>query len=152
MKTKIISVIAILLLISGTKSFAGDPVNVPKKVLVSFENSFPEIQKETWHKIKDFYEVSFYESPKKMSCRIFYSPEGVILETFKNYQEEGLPLFIRVNLGKEYPGKKIIDITEVYFEEETHYYILLQDEHRIYKVTSNEYGDLYLEKSFNRAN
>jgi hypothetical protein len=151
MKTKIISVALFLSIILGAKAFAGDPVKVPEKVTTAFQNSFPEIQNEKWNEGNGFYEVSFFES-KKSWCRIFYSSDGVVLETFRYYKEEGLPLFIRTKLGKDYAGKDVLGVTEVHFQDQTKYYIMLQDEHHIYQVISNQFGSLQLDKKLNRAN
>jgi len=151
MKTKIFSAIFMVLLITGTKVFAGDPVNVPRKVLISFEKSFSDIQDEVWHKVNSFYEVSFFEPVKKSWCRIIYSSDGEILETLKKYKAEGLPLFIRANIGKEYPGKEIHSVSELHSKDETTYYLLLMDEDHIYKVTSDGYGNLKLNETLTRA-
>jgi len=43
-------------------------------------------------------------------------------------------------------------VTEVHLQDQTKYYIMLQDEHHIYQVISNQFGSLQLDKKLNRAN
>lgn len=149
MKTKV--AIVIFFLVSMTShAFASDPLIVPEKVRSAFGNSFPEVTHETWHKLKHVYEVSFYTAPKTW-CRIYYLPDGSLIQTFKYYQEEGLPLFIRTKLGKEYPGMKVIGVTEVYENGETTYDILLQDDINIFEVAADHYSNLTTIKKLTRS-
>ncbi len=66
-------------------------------------------------------------------------------------QGKTLPLFIKTNLAEKYRGKNIFSVTEVYANNKTIYYVMLEDGQRWYKVESDTNGDITLDETFIKA-
>ena len=131
-------------------AFAGDSVNIPPKVYKSFHNTFPEVKNVSWYKSTDMYEAYFKNSDNS-SCKIYYSRNGKLISSLKYYSGNALPLFIRNNVAEKYAGKNIFSVTEIYANNKTIYYIMLEDNRKWYKVESNISGEITLDETHFKA-
>lgn len=151
MKIKILS-LCLFSVISAGAVFAGDSINInlPVKVSELFHHTFPEVEKVTWYKLEASYEAYFKNSDNCV-CKIFYSQTGKLLYTLKYYLGGELPLFIKTVLAEKYPDKKILNVTEVYANSTTIYYIILENKTRFYKVKVGEDGEIMDNETFLKA-
>lgn len=113
-------------------SFAYDPVKIDDHLLKTFAVQFPNAQKVVWQELDDSYVVSFIEDGIRL--RIVYLKGGDITHFLRYYLEENLPLDIRLNIKKKYPGKKIYGIVEenivsnIENRSKMIYYVKLEDD------------------------
>jgi hypothetical protein len=134
--------------ISTTAVFAA-PVSpasvVTEKVLKVFHDAFPEVKQPSWYNFDNYYEV-YFTNADNTSCRIDYSPDGIVLSTTRYYTSQNLAPAIRAKVNEKYPGKKIFGITEVSNNEMVTYHIVLEDEKYWLTVQSDATGNISLEK------
>lgn len=149
MKIKILS-FCLFAVLTGTTVFAGDSINVPEKVSQIFRNSFPQVGNVKWHRIDNCYEAYFRKSDNSV-CKAFYSKCGKLLYTFKYSSGEDLPMFIKTILAEKYRDRKIVNATEVYANNSTNYYIILEDRETLNKVRITEDGTILQNESFVNA-
>lgn len=131
--------------ISTTSVFAAPSSLVTEKVLKVFHDAFPEVKQPTWYTFDNYYEV-YFTNADNSSCRIDYSPEGVVLSTTRYYTSQNLAPAIRAKVNEKYPGKSIFGVTEVSNNENLTYHIVLEDDKYWLTVQSSATGSLSLEK------
>jgi len=131
--------------VATTAAIAAPASVVTEKVLKVFHDAFPEVTKPTWYNFDNYYEV-YFTNPDNSSCRIDYSPEGIVLSTTRYYTSQNLAPAIRAKVNEKYPGKKIFGITEVSNNETLTYHIVLEDDKYWLTVQSDATGNITLEK------
>ncbi len=113
-------------------SFAKDPVKIDDQLLKTFALQFPHAQKVVWKELDEAYIVSFIEDGIRL--KVAYLRTGEITHFLRYYLEENMPLDIRLDIKKKYPGKEIYGITEENItstsenRSRTVYYITLEDD------------------------
>ncbi|KAA9041958.1 hypothetical protein FW778_08065 [Ginsengibacter hankyongi] len=137
-------------IVSATSVFAAPKSLVTEKVLKVFHEAFPEVKKPSWYTFDNYYEV-YFTNPDNSSCRIDYSPDGILLSTTRYYTEQNLPPAIRAKVNEKYPGKKIFGITEVSNSENVTYNIVLEDNKNWYNIESDATGVIRLNKKLERT-
>jgi hypothetical protein len=141
-------ILAALITTISLSSFAKDP-GVNEKVLDAFNKTFQNVQEVTWSELPQSYEVQFKQNEIKSS--ITYDMNGNILKTLRYYHEDHLPLIVLTKVKNKYADKKIFGITELSTEEETTYYITLEDDKMWYNIKSDSHGFTTLEKKYKKA-
>lgn len=141
---------SVVAIVSITTVFAYPKSLVTEKVLKVFHESFPEVRQPSWYTFDNYYEV-YFTNPDNSSCRIDYSPDGIVLSTTRYYNEQNLSPAIRAKVCEKYPGKKIFGITEVSNSENVTYHIVLEDDKYWYNITSDATGIIKLDKKLERA-
>ena len=131
--------------ISSAAVFAAPGSVVTEKVLKVFRDAFPEVKQPTWYNFDNYYEV-YFTNADNTSCRIDYSPDGIVLSTTRYYTSQHLSPVIRAKVNEKYPGKKIFGITEVSNNENVTYHIVLEDDKNWLTVQSDATGNITLEK------
>ncbi|MEO8765582.1 MAG: hypothetical protein ABI416_14885 [Ginsengibacter sp.] len=132
-------------LIAATSAFAVPASDVTEKVLKVFHDAFPEVTQPTWYNFDGYYEV-YFTNPDNTSCRIDYSPEGIVLSTIRYYGSQNLSPAIRAKVNEKFPGKKIFGVTEVSSSDMLTYHIVLEDTKSWTTVQSDAIGNLTVEK------
>ena len=129
MKKLFVLLSALLIIVN---SFGYPPVKIDDQILQSFAVQFPHAQKVVWQESDESYIVSFVEDGIRV--RIVYLRNGNVTHFLRYYLEESLPLDIRLDVKKKFPGKNIYGIVEenlvsnVENRSKTTYFIKLQDE------------------------
>lgn len=142
--------VCLVAIVSVTTVFAIPKSWVNEKVLKVFHEAFPEVKQPAWYTFDNYYEV-YFANPDNTSCRIDYSPDGIVLSTTRYYTEQNLSPVIRAKVCEKYPGKKIFGITEVSNSENVTYHIILEDDKYWYNVSSNSTGIIKLDKKLDKA-
>jgi hypothetical protein len=140
----------LITIVSATSVIAAPKSFVTEKVLKVFHEAFPEVKQPSWYTFDNYYEV-YFTNPDNSSCRIDYSPDGIVLSTTRYYTEQNLSPAIRAKVNEKYPGKKIFGITEVSNSENLIYSIVLQDEKYWYNIESDATGVIKLDKKLEKA-
>src|SRR5688572_27197952 len=118
-------------LLFALNSFANDPVKIDDHLLKTFAVQFPHAQEVVWKELNEAYIVSFIEDGIRL--KVAYLRNGEITHFLRYYLEENMPLDIRLNIKKKYPGKEIYGIVEeniisnIENRSRTVYYITLED-------------------------
>lgn len=137
------------ILVSTLMTFANPTNNINEKVLTAFNANFKNANQVVWHEYNNFYEVRFVEGTT--DTRIKYDKKGNVLETVRYYTEEGLPLFVKVNLKNKFADKKIYGVTEIAKASDLNYIIILEDETTWTTVKSDYFGNSTVEKKYTKA-
>ena len=135
---------------SSTSIFAAPASLVTEKVLKVFHEAFPEVKQSSWYTFDNYYEV-YFTNPDNSSCRIDYSPDGILLSTTRYYTEQNLSPAIRAKVNEKYPGKKIFGVTEVSNSEKVTYNIVLEDDKNWYNIESDATGFIRLNKKLEKT-
>ena len=131
--------------IATTSVFAAPASIVTEKVLKIFHDAFPEVKQPTWYNFGNYYEV-YFTNADNLSCRIDYSPDGIVLSTTRYYTSQNLSPAIRAKVNEKYPGTKIFGITEVSNNVMVIYHIVLEDSKYWLNIQSDATGNISLEK------
>lgn len=129
---KKIILLCLFSIITSTRLFA-IPTAVPEKIQKIFHDEFPTIKNATFYDFGGYYEV-FLKMENNSSERVYYNPNGEIIQTLKYYSESELDPFIKEKMNKKYKGKTISCITEVQSKLEHFYQIILEDQSSLYVV------------------
>lgn len=130
-------------------AFANNIIDVNKKVLDAFKNTFQSASQVVWHEYKDHYEVRFMQGT--IDARVSYDTNGKILQAIRYYKEDNLPLLIKAKVNNKYPGQKIFGITEVSSDEGLNYYIVLEGEKTWTNLKCDYLGNVWVQKKYKKA-
>ena len=125
MKKSLAMLIGIFMLAFCMQTFAADGPEVNEKVIRSFKLTFPDAEKVSWQEFAERYVVHFEEGD--IQTVMDFDKEGNYLVSKRYYKEDKLPVNILCKLRKKYADKKISIVTEVSTENNTDYYIKLED-------------------------
>ena len=137
-------------LVSAISISAAPTSLVTEKVLKVFHEAFPEVTQPSWYTFDNYYEV-YFTNPDNSSCRIDYTPDGIVISTTRYYFEQNLSPAIRAKVSEKYPGKKIFGITEVSNSENVTYNIVFEDDKYWYNIESDATGIIKLDKKLEKA-
>lgn len=140
----------LLAVVTSAPVFASPASIVTEKVLKIFRDAFPEVTQPTWYNYDNYYEV-YFTNPDNTSCRIDYSPEGIVLSTTRYYTSPNLSPVIRAKVNEKYPGKKIFGITEVSNSDMMVYHIVLEDDKNWLNIQSDAMGNIILDKKLEKS-
>ena len=129
-------------------AFANDPT-VNEKVLNAFNKTFKNVQDVSWSETENSYQANFKQN--QMISRVIYDKEGNIVQTFRYYYEQQLPIMVLAKVKERFSDKKIYGVTEVASAEGLYYYITLEDDKKWVEVKADNYGSLTIEKKFKKA-
>ena len=141
--------VLLLMLVAGLTANASPYFDINQKVLKAFKETFTDAKDVTWNEYTGYYEVKFVQG--LVSARIKYDEEGNVIEAYRYYQEQQLPPYILCKLKKKYADKKVFGVTEVTKESGLVYFITLEDSQTWYTVRSHSFGNLELQKKFQKA-
>ena len=143
------TIFAFLAFISFSAIAAGPRPEINQRVLSSFTQTFSYAEDVVWQEDNHLYQANFWQGGINIRAR--YDDQGNLLETIRYYFEKQLPPVVLAKVKKKYTGKSIFGITEISSDENTTYYITLQDEKNWYTVKSDIYGNLQRFDNFKKA-
>jgi len=83
--------VCLVALPSATSIIASPTLLITEKVLKVFHDAFPEVTHPSWYNFKNYYEV-FFTNADNSSCRINYTPDGIVLSTTRYYTAQDISL------------------------------------------------------------
>jgi len=143
------TIFAFLAFISFSAIAAGPRPEINQRILSSFTQTFSFAEDVVWQEDNHLYQANFWQGGINIRAR--YDDQGNLLETIRYYFEKQLPPVVLAKVKKKYTGKSIFGITEISSDENTTYYITLQDEKNWYTVKSDIYGNLQRFDNFKKA-
>jgi hypothetical protein len=111
-----------ILFTSGAMALPASPSD---RITNIFHKDFPTVHQEIVQDCGDYFVVYFKEE-ELSSCRVFYTPKGVMIQTIKYYDVSKLDPFIRCLVNQKYKGQEIKGITETSSADVHNYEIILQ--------------------------
>ena len=141
--------LAALILGFGLRSLAANPVNVNEKVLKAFNKTFVNVSDIIWSEAGDYYYVNFKQN--EVVVRATYDKQGNMVNSLRYYKEDQLPILILSKVKNRFSDKSIYAITEETNESGVHYHITLQDEKHWVMIISDSYGNISVDKKYDKA-
>jgi len=125
MKRRILT-LALLLSLSLSNIFANTNEEVVNsKAANSFKKEFTQAQEVKWENGKDFVKATFKMNDQVMIA--YYTNGGVLLGVTRNITITQLPINLLTDVKKNHSNTWISDLFEVTTNDETNYYITLED-------------------------
>jgi hypothetical protein len=150
MKTKIVSLIGLLLLVTQVQVFAGNnDAVVNENLLKAFKAAFPHAEKVDWKDNGAEYFVHFSENA--VTSEIEYDHEGNFISSERFYTDAGLlPLHLAWEIHKKFGDKTVFGISETNDGEETLYFVKLQDSKQWMTVEGSADGIIMVTEKFEK--
>lgn len=143
MKKSILS-IAVLLMI-GISAFAvkDDEANVNQLAVKSFHRDFASAKNIKWEQKVNYVKVEFTLNDQVLYA--YYNNEGQNTAIVRNIVSDQLPINLLTTLKKDYTGFWISDLFEVAVDEQTNYYVTLEnaDKKIVLRSSGIEGWDVY---------
>jgi hypothetical protein len=109
----------------SVKASALSNIEVNQKVIKLFNETFPFAEKVNWQEFTETYVVHFMQG--NVRTVIEYDKNGNFISSIRYYKEDMLPVNILLPVRKKYADKTIFGVTEISTEENTAYYIKMED-------------------------
>jgi hypothetical protein len=135
---KIILATGLMLTLGLTGAFAKDRGDINAAVTASFSKDFGTAENVNWERQRDFIKATF--SLNNMIMFAYYQPDGELLAVSRNLLSDQLPIYLRGDLKKNYRGYWINDLFELAAQEQTSYYISMENADEILVLKSNGYN------------
>lgn len=116
---------ALLLTVGVGSSFAHKLENVNEQVINSFKKDFASAQDVVWEKNKDIAKATFKMNDQVMFA--YYTEDGNMLAAIRNIVSGQLPISLLSDLKKNYAGYWISDLFEMSSNDNTAYYVTVED-------------------------
>jgi hypothetical protein len=131
-----------LTVLATTLSAASPRIEINRKLLTSFSNSFSGASEISWSKSSSYLKASFKQNGQYLFA--YYSVDGDLLGVSRNIQSTQLPLNLQSLLRKEYCGTWITELLEFSTKEQTIYMATVEnaDEKITIKSTSGHAWEL----------
>lgn len=115
----------LMLTMSLSTSFAGTITGVDEKIANNFKKDFATAEDVQWEKSNSFVKATFKLSGQVMFA--YYSEEGTLMAVSRNITTTQLPIGLLTELKKNYREYWTSDLFEIAMNNETAYYITLQN-------------------------
>jgi hypothetical protein len=140
-KSILISALMVITFIGS--SFANNINGVNKNVANSFQQDFAQASQVKWESTKNFEKATFTMNGQTMFA--YYSLSGDLIAVTRNIISTQLPGNQLKGLKKNYSGYWITDLFEVASDNDTVYYITIENsDYKIVLKSKNSYGwELY---------
>jgi hypothetical protein len=123
MKKTIFSIAAVLMI--GLSAFANNGTDVNQQAVRAFTKDFSTAKNAVWEQNKDFIKVTFTYAEQVMCA--FYNNSGELQAVTRNILSDQLPLSLLTELKKEYNGFWISGLFEMASDDQTSYYVTLEN-------------------------
>ena len=135
---KTILTIGTVLTIAFTSVFANDNGTITKDAKASFNNNFANASGVVWAQHKDYVKATFTMNNQVMAA--FYKPNGELIAITRNILSDQLPVALMTSVKKSYNDHWITDLFEVSTEDQTTYYITLDNSDETIVLRSGEFN------------
>jgi hypothetical protein len=116
----------------------------------NFKKKFPEVNSQVWYKVADGgYIASFTNNSVQTS--VAYDKKGKWHHTINNYKEDKMAEDVWENIKNSYGTYEILKVSEVYFDNEMVYMILIQNKYNIKMIRIHE-GNMEEAEHYKRLN
>jgi len=122
---KIILSMGLLVTMGLATALADDGHGINSAVSSSFERDFASAKNVNWERQKDFIKATFNMNDLVMYA--YYQPDGELLAVSRNLLSNQLPIFLRGDLKKNYGSYWISDLFELASNDQSNYYIRVEN-------------------------
>lgn len=139
---KLQTILAAAALLVATSAFAANgPEKINAVVKKAFTQQFSAASNVSWEKTDDFYFAYFKVNNRELSAA--YNENGELVGTSKILAAEELPLSVSLSIADKYCGYKVAKTaTEITYDNETSYYISVENEKHTLKLKCLANGDI----------
>lgn len=131
-------ILTLAIAVMTLSSFAGE-VGVNKKVLEAFKNEFVSAKDVSWSAGNNYFRATFTYNEKYVFA--YYNFNGELLGVTRYISPADLPISLQQELKKDYSGYWISDLFEVARNDESGYYITLENgDSKLVLKASDMYG------------
>jgi hypothetical protein len=123
MKSTVLSLAAVLIM--GLSAFAGKNDEVSKLAVRAFNKDFAMARNISWEQKDNFVKVTFTMNDQVMFA--YYNNNGTLQAVVRNLVSDQLPINLLTQLKSEYSGYWISDLFEVASDDQTTYYVTLEN-------------------------
>lgn len=142
---KLITILTAIVLLFSATAFAAAGEKVTAKVKVAFEKDFQKAENVSWQNIKDIYFASF--TMNDVIVNAAYNADGELVATSRKIAAAQLPLTISLALSKKYSDYTLQeDATEISFNDETHYFVMVANTKQTLRLNCSTNGELTIDK------
>jgi hypothetical protein len=135
---KLILAMTVMLTISLTSGYANKKEEINKQVEASFTKDFASAQNVAWQQQKQYVKATFTLNGVVMSA--YYSEDGKLQAVSRNVVSDHLPVLLLIKLKKNYSNFWISDLMEMTSEDQTAWYIKLENAEEILILKSGIYN------------
>lgn len=142
MKTKIISLFTALLVVSNL-IFANDGTKPSQELQKEFNRMFAQSTEVEWNKVADYYKANFLLEGKYLT--VYFDANNNVESISRNISTDMLPLILQTKLkDKVSETSWIADCIEMFGENGTEYYVVIENSNQKIFYQSNQSGwDVY---------
>ena len=114
-----------LVIMGLTGAFANSGEKISKKVAASFSKDFETAKNVQWQRQKDYEKATFSLNDQVLFA--YYNENGELLAVVRNILSDNLPISLSADIRKNYSEFWISDLFEMASEDQTTYYISLEN-------------------------
>ena len=123
MKKTILSIATMLMM--GIGAFAGNNDGVSQLAVKSFNKDFSNTHNVVYEQKQGYVKVTFTMNDQVLFA--YYDNSGELTAVVRNIKSEQLPINLLTDLKKDYTGFWISDLFEIASDDQTSYYITLEN-------------------------
>lgn len=135
MKQSILSIAIVLMM--GLSAFAAknDETDVNQAAVRSFHKEFVNARNIKWEQKVSYVKVEFTLNDQVLFA--YYNNDGLLTAVVRNIVSDQLPITLLTTLKKDYTGFWISDLFEVASDDQTNYYVTLENSDKKIVLRSN---------------
>ena len=126
---------AAILLMMGAGAFANTNDEVNQQTAQAFHKEFAAARNVSWEQKKDYIKATFLLNDQVLFA--YYSYTGELQAVVRNIVSDKLPINLLTTLKNDYSGYWISDLFEVSADEQTTYYVTLENADTKINLRSN---------------
>jgi hypothetical protein len=146
---KSILTIGAMLTIALSSAFANNYEGVSQKVKTSFSDNFTTVSNVQWQQDKNFAKATFTMNSQVMNA--YYNDNGELMAITRNILSNQLPINLMAGIKKDYSNHWISDLFEIAADNETSYYVTLENADETIILKSNDFNTWSVYKKTKRA-
>jgi hypothetical protein len=146
---KSILTIGAMLTIALSSAFANNNEGVSQKAKTSFSDNFTTVSNVQWQQDKNFAKATFIMNSQVMNA--YYNDNGELMAITRNILSSQLPINLMASIKKDYSNHWISDLFEIAADNETSYYVTLENADETIILKSNDFNTWSVYKKTKRA-
>jgi hypothetical protein len=146
---KSILTIGAMLTVALSSAFANNNEGVSQKAKTSFSDNFTTVSNVQWQQDKNFAKATFTMNSQVMNA--YYDESGQLMAITRNILSNQLPINLMAGIKKDYSSHWISDLFEIAADNETSYYVTLENADETIILKSNDFNTWSVYKKTKRA-
>lgn len=149
---KTILALAVFMITGLTSAFANKGEAINQNAIASFNKDFISAKNVSWQQSKDFIKATFSMNNHIMFA--YYNQTGELIAVVRNILSTQLPISLLTDMKKKYNDHWVSDLFEVATENQTMYYVTLEnsDEKLVLKSDGYDQWSVYNKEKKNSIN